>query len=288
VTPMDATRRLPRGLAERAVAYAAGGMTPVDPKDAATVVLVRDGNRQIEAYLLRRHHEMAFAAGMYVFPGGVVDRRDSDPALAWAGPSDAEWAERLHCDEPTARALVCAAVRETFEESGVLLAGPTGDSVVADTTGADWEADRQRLVDRTLPFSDLLAIRDLVLRTDLLAACGHWITPEFEPRRYDTRFFVAELPAGQRTRDVSGESDRVAWMTPRAACAGVDARQMAMLPPTYATLSQMSGIDRASVAVAAARDRAITAIMPTVEVIDGESWLAVPETAAEPWLVRDG
>jgi 8-oxo-dGTP pyrophosphatase MutT (NUDIX family) len=285
---MDATRRLSPELAKRALAYTAGGMTPVEPKDAATVVLVRDGDQQVEVYLLRRHQEMAFAAGMYVFPGGVVDRRDSDPDLAWVGPSDAEWAERLRCDEPTARTLVCAAVRETFEESGVLLAGPTGSSVVADTTGDDWEADRRRLVDRTVAFSDLLAARDLVLRTDLLAACGRWITPEFEPRRYDTRFFVAELPAGQRTRDVSGESDRVVWMTPRAACDGVDAGEMAMLPPTYATLSQLSDVDRAAAAGAAARDCAITPIMPGVEVIDGESWLTVPAGAAKPWLVRDG
>jgi 8-oxo-dGTP pyrophosphatase MutT (NUDIX family) len=285
---MDATRRLSPELAKRAAAYAAGAVTPVDPKDAATVVLARDRDGQVEAYLLRRHQDMAFAAGMYVFPGGVVDRRDTDPDLAWAGPGDAEWAERLRCDEPTARALVCAAVRETFEESGVLLAGPNRDSVVADTTSHSWEAERRRLVDRTLAFSDLLAARDLVLRTDLLAACGHWITPEFEPRRYDTRFFVAELPIGQRTRDVSGESDRVVWMSPVAACSGVDAGRMAMLPPTYATLAQISKCDRASAVVAAARDRPITTIMPGVEVVDGEAWLTVPAGAAEPWLVRDG
>ena len=284
---MDATRRLSPELAKRALAYTTGRVSPAAPMDAATVVLVRDGDRRVEAYLLRRHRQMAFAAGMYVFPGGVVDRRDSDPGLAWAGPTAAQWAERLRCDTPTARALVCAAVRETFEESGVLLAGPTSDSVVADTTGEDWEADRQRLVDRTLAFSDLLGARALVLRTDLMAACGHWITPEFEPRRYDTRFFVAELPTGQRTRDVSGESDRVAWMTPRAACEGVDAGKMAMLPPTYATLSQLSAFDRAAAIVAAARDHKITTIMPTVEVIDGESWLAVPEWAGSPWEVRD-
>jgi 8-oxo-dGTP pyrophosphatase MutT (NUDIX family) len=285
---MDATRRLSPELADSARSYAAGRVSPVDPNDAATVVLVRDRDRQVEAYLLRRHEEMAFAAGMYVFPGGVVDRRDSDPDLAWVGPNDADWAERLRCDEPTARALVCAAVRETFEESGVLLAGPTGSSVVTDTTSDSWEVDRRRLVDRTLAFSDLLGARDLVLRTDLLAACGHWITPEFEPRRYDTRFFVAELPTGQRTRDVSGESDRVVWMSPLAARAGVDAGQMAMLPPTYATLAQISGVDRASAVVAAARDRGISTIMPGVEFVDGESWLTVPAAAVEPWPVTSG
>jgi hypothetical protein len=107
---------------------------------------------------------------------------------------------------------VAAAVRETFEESGVLLAGESPSSVVADVSGDDWEADRLALESRELSFADLLQRRGLVLRTDLLAAWTHWITPEFEPRRFDTRFFVAALPPGQRTRDIFGEADRVAWM----------------------------------------------------------------------------
>ncbi|GAB3915097.1 hypothetical protein GCM10029964_127720 [Kibdelosporangium lantanae] len=96
---------------------------PVTPKDAATVVLLRDTDTGVEAFLLRRVMGMAFAGGMTVFPGGGVDKRDADTAIAWTGPSAAWWAERFSCDVPLARALVCAAVRETFEESGVLLAG---------------------------------------------------------------------------------------------------------------------------------------------------------------------
>ena len=98
----------------------------------------------LEVYLLRRHVDMAFAAGMCVFPGGGVDPRDFDAEIGWVGPTPAEWAALLGTDEAFARALVCAAVRETFEESGVLLAGPTEDSVVEDTTGEDWEEDRRR------------------------------------------------------------------------------------------------------------------------------------------------
>ena len=104
---------------------------------------------------------------------------------------------------------MCAAVRETFEESGVLLAGPSPTSVVADTTGDDWEADRVALEGRSLSFTDFLERRGLVLRTDLLGAWAAWLTPVFEPRRYRTWFFVAALPAGQRTRDVSTESSSV-------------------------------------------------------------------------------
>ncbi len=239
---MDNTRRLPPALVEHAREFLAGDRAPVVPKGAATVVLLRpaDGyGDRLQVYLLRRHLGMAFAAGMYAFPGGTVDPRDSDRAVAWAGPTPAEWAQRLECDEAGARALVCAAVRETFEESGVLLAGAAPDTVVADTTGEGWEQDRAALVDRSLGFADFLTARGLVLRTDLLAAWAHWITPEFEPRRYDTRFFVAALPAGQRTRDVSGEADTVAWMKlrPRPPQASTRAPCSCCLRPTSRCVS---------------------------------------------------
>ena len=121
---------LPASLVEQAAAYASGELTPAEPRDAATVVLLRPGAAGPEVYLLRRQASMAFAAGMCVFPGGGVDPRDFDADVAWAGPSPAAWASRLGVDEAMARALVCAAVRETFEESGVLLAGPSPSSVV--------------------------------------------------------------------------------------------------------------------------------------------------------------
>jgi 8-oxo-dGTP pyrophosphatase MutT (NUDIX family) len=213
---------------------------------------------------------MAFAAGMYAFPGGTVDPRDFDTAVAWVGPTPEQWGDRLACKPAEARALVCAATRETFEESGVLLAGSTVRTVVADTTGDDWEQDRGALVERRLAFSDFLLRRGLVLRTDLLAAWAHWITPEFEPRRYDTRFFLAAMPVGQRTRDVSGEADHVTWMRPSEALAGVEAGQMEMLPPTSVTLRELSGYTGVDAAIAAAERRVVTAILPGVQRVDGE------------------
>ena len=126
-------------------------------------------------------------------------------------------------------------MRETFEESGVLLAGPSGSSVVSDTTGDDWEADRVALESRDLSFTEFLDRRGLVLRTDLLGAWSGWLTPEFEPRRYRTWFFVASLPAGQVTRDVSSESSSVTWLGALDAASSVDAGELLMLPPTYLT-----------------------------------------------------
>jgi 8-oxo-dGTP pyrophosphatase MutT (NUDIX family) len=272
---MEATRRLPPELVEHARSYAAGDRSPVPPRDAATVVLLRSGSDGMQAYLLRRHRGMSFAGGMVAFPGGGVDPRDSDGVPAWVGPSAAAFAERLGCDEALARALVCAAVRETFEESGVLLAGPTPDSVVDDTADTDWEADRQALVDRSLAFTGFLDRRALVLRADLLAPWAHWITPEFEPRRYDTRFFVATLPAGQRTRDVSGEADAVRWLRPVDAMAAVDAGTVRMLPPTYVTLMQLAEYETPADALAAASGREIRTVLPEVRLDGDEGWLVV-------------
>jgi 8-oxo-dGTP pyrophosphatase MutT (NUDIX family) len=272
---MEATRRLSPELVEHARAYAAGDQEPVPPRDAATVVLLRPEPSGMQAYLLRRHRGMPFAGGMVAFPGGGVDLRDSDGVPAWTGPPVAAFADRMGCDEALARALVCAAVRETFEESGVLLAGPTPDSVVDDIAGADWEADRRALVDRSLAFTDLLERRELVLRADLLAPWAHWITPEFEPRRYDTRFFVAMLPAGQRTRDVSGEADAVRWMRPADAMAAVDAGTVRMLPPTYVTLAELAEYETPADALAAAAEREIRTVQPSVRLDGDEGWLVV-------------
>lgn len=275
---MDPTRRPPSRMVEQARAFADGDREPVAPRDAATVVLLRPDrveSRGVEVYLLRRHLGMDFAGGMYVFPGGGVDERDADSDIRWVGPPARAWADRLACSESLARALVYAAVRETFEESGVLLAGPTPDSVVADTTGEAWERDRSALVDHALSFAELLHRRDLLLRSDLLAAWTHWITPEFEPRRYDTRFFVAVLPTGQVTRDVSTESDKVSWMRPLEALAAVEEGAMHMLPPTYVTLQDMARLNSPEQALDAAAAREIRPIQPTMRFDDTGAHLSV-------------
>jgi 8-oxo-dGTP pyrophosphatase MutT (NUDIX family) len=269
---------LPDSLVETARAYADGSATPAEPRDAATVVLLRPERSGAEVYLLRRQASMAFAGGMCVFPGGGVDPRDFDHAVAWAGPAPAEWAARLGTDERTARALVCAAVRETFEESGVLLAGPRDEpgAVVADTSGDDWEADRVALEGRELSLTDFLDRRGLVLRSDLLGAWSGWLTPEFEPRRYRTWFFVAALPEGQLTRDVSSESSAVAWLPLPDALARADAGEVTMMPPTYLTCLDVARHGAPADVLAEAAGRKVTMFMPEVVTVDGESTLSVP------------
>ena len=248
---------------ERIRALAEGRLTPVEPRRAATVMLLRDTGTDTgpAVHMLRRRASMAFAGGAYAYPGGGVDPRDDDHHVRWAGPTRAWWANRLGVDETAAQAIVCAAVRETYEEAGVLLAGPAPDSVVGDTTGPDWEADRAALVARDLSFAEFLDRRGLVLRSDLLGAWARWITPEFETRRYDTWFFVAVLPEGQRTRNASTEADRTVWITPGEAASSYDKGDLTMMPPTIATLRGLIPYGSAAEALAAAPERDLTPVL---------------------------
>lgn len=221
---------------------------------------------------MRRQQSMAFAPGMYVFPGGGVDAADTGADIAWVGAPVREWAERLRCDESTARGLVCAAVRETFEESGVLLAGPDEHSIVIDATAPEFLAARGALEARELSFADFLHRFDLVLRADLLAAWSHWITPDFEPRRFDTRFFVATLPEGQSVGELPGEADRASWMPVGEALKSLEAGAISMLRPTSHTLREVLDVDLADILTVAAT-RPIAPIEPQLVEVEGKAYL---------------
>lgn len=261
---------------DRIRALADGSLTPVEPKRAATVMLLRDTPAGPAVHMLRRRASMAFAGGAYAYPGGGVDPRDEDHLIAWAGPTRAAWAERMDTDPATAQAIVCGAVRETFEEAGVLLAGESADTVVGDTTGEDWEAARAALVARELSFAEFLDRRGLVLRSDLLGVWARWITPEFEPRRYDTWFFVAALPEGQRTRNASTEADRTVWMRPADAAAGYDKGELLMMPPTISTLRSLEPYAGAAEALAAAPEQDLAPVLAQAAFADGELVLSWP------------
>ncbi|KUM75856.1 NUDIX domain-containing protein [Streptomyces griseorubiginosus] len=266
----------PADWPDRIRALADGDLVPVEPRRAATVMLLKDTATGTVVHMLRRRASMAFAGGAYAYPGGGVDPRDDEHQIHWAGPTRAWWAARLGVDETAAQAIVCAAVRETYEEAGVLLAGPTPESVVGDTTGADWEADRAALVARELSFAGFLERRGLVLRSDLLGVWTRWITPEFESRRYDTWFFVAALPEGQRTRNASTEADRTVWIRPQDAAEGYDKGELLMMPPTIATLRQIAGYGSAADALAAAPGRDLTPVLAQARLVDGQIVLSWP------------
>jgi 8-oxo-dGTP pyrophosphatase MutT (NUDIX family) len=279
--------RVPRGMADRAREFAANGLSPAVPRDAATVILVRPapedpGADGVEVFLLRRTKALEFAPGACVFPGGSVDERDADPAIAeqgWVGPSPADLGYLLGIAADRARALVCAAVRETFEESGVLLAGPSP----AELVGRSAAEDRRALLAGSLSLGELLGRRGLVLRADLLTPWARWITPEISPRRFDTWFFAAALPPGQLA-DLEaagpGESESGTWWRPAAALEAARAGQITLLPPTAVTLAELAAYQ--DVGHVLGERRVIAPLMPTVVIEDERAWLAMPPATEHP------
>lgn len=253
---------VPPEIAAHARRFAASGAEPAAPRTAATVVLLRPASPEFEVYALRRAASMAFAPGMYAFPGGSVDAKDAAVGVSWAGPSPQDWARRLGLEPARAVAVVCAAVRELFEESGVLLAGPAHatDRSTVDFSAAGWEQARVALIAREFDLAWLLNEHGLALRSDLLTGWTRWLTPEFEPRRFDTYFFVARLPDGQQTRHVGGEAAEVVWLPPDRAAT------LPMLPPTAWTLRSLAEYSTVEDVLATERD--LTAAL-TPRLVDG-------------------
>ncbi|WP_207782040.1 NUDIX hydrolase [Phytoactinopolyspora limicola] len=209
------SRRLPAAAAAEARTFVAEGRTPAPARPASSVVLVRDGETGIEAYVHHRHPNMAFAGGMIAFPGGGVDPADLQPDSS----VDAQmWATRLETTTESARGFLAAALRETAEETGVRLA------------------------------------------PDDLVPWAHWITPRFQPRRFDTWFFLARLPPGQQPRDISGETSTVAWVAAATATAKAERGEWVMLPPTRVILDELAAYP--SVAELPTSKPAIEAITP--------------------------
>jgi 8-oxo-dGTP pyrophosphatase MutT (NUDIX family) len=281
---------VPRGLAERAREISDGRLAPAVPRDAATVILLRPAlpgaEAGVEAFLLRRTGELEFAPGACVFPGGSVDAHDADPGIGWAGPSPADFAALLDVPPDRARALVCAAVRETFEESGVLLAGPSEHELVRDSVAL--AADRHALLAGSTSLTEVLGRRGLILHTDLLTPWARWITPEVSPRRFDTWFFAAPLPPGQTTTAAPegfgdqadpGESESGTWLRPAAALEAARAGQITLLPPTAVTLGELAG--HPGLAAILARRQVITPRLPKVVIEDGRVRLHLPQASGE-------
>ncbi len=237
----------------------------VPVRDASTVVLLRDGVAGVEAWLLTRVRQMAFAAGMTVFPGGRVEASDGD--VPWAGTPAGSFADRLGCSDEAARALVGAAVRETFEETGVLLSTPS----------ADLRAARSDVEAGLVGFAELLRAHGLAVGASGVRPWARWITPEGEPRRYDTRFFVAALPPGATAEDLTSESSAAGWVGIRDAIVQYERGDRLMFPPTIATLRAIDGLPAMADVLDAAAARSIEAVRPLLGV-DGEgAYVELPD-----------
>jgi len=244
---------LPPGFAERLSVPT----VPAAAHPAATVVVLRDALHGPEALLLRRHGRSGFAAGAWVFPGGRVDEADRDERFRnrWRGPEPIAWRDRLSLsEEESALGFVVAAVRETFEETGIMV----GESRA---TG-ERERLRAELLAGERHFAEVLEAMDAAVDTDKLAYLAHWITPEAEPRRFDTRFFLAALPAEAVVEAHAEELTEARWLSPAAALAEYEAGELRMLPPTIHTLRRLTPFEDVAAARAGLRDAPVPTFLP--------------------------
>ncbi len=220
-------------------------------RPASTVMLVRDGASGLEVFMVVRHHKIEFASGALVFPGGSVDAGDftiaADPARC--GP--------VRLDEGS-RALRIAAIRETFEECGVLLARPRGSTALLD--GARGAAIGAKAERRT--FAELIAAEDLCLALDALTPFAHWITPLILPKRFDTHFFITAAPSDQIARHDGSEAVSSAWINPKRALGDADAGTYTIVFATRLNLQLLAEQDDVASALAAARARRIVTVEP--------------------------
>jgi len=226
---------------------------------SASVLLLRDGPRDLEVFMVERHSAMDFATGATVFPGGKLDAGDGS-ALA---RSRSRGSSALDADEA---ALRIAALRETFEECGVLLARPAGRSELLDAARlAKIEARyRERLRSGACAIDELLSGEDLELACDLLVPFSRWITPEYAPKRFDTCFFLAAAPPDQVALHDGHESVDSLWTTVRDAVADAAAARRTIIFPTLANLQLLGESGSVAEALAAARERRVEPVLPVL------------------------
>lgn len=244
--------------------------TPSRPRDAATVLALRDTDAGPEVFMVRRDSRMGFLGGAHVFPGGALDEADCGEALqARATGFEAVGSlARLHSDPARAKGLLLAAVREMFEESGILLArGDDGDWVDLDEEGpraGRLKAAREQLSRHEGDFGATIVAENLTIDVSGLRLFAHWITPEREKKRFDTRFFLARAPERQSARHCEVESSAGEWITPSAALARYRAREIELVPPTIASLESLASHDSVEAALAAFSNADIPAIFPKI------------------------
>jgi 8-oxo-dGTP pyrophosphatase MutT (NUDIX family) len=245
-------------------------MAGTEPRDAATVVLLRDGHPGIEAWLLTRIRQLVFAGGMAVFPGGRVDAADADLPFADAAVADA--AARMAGSDAQGRAILGAAIRELFEETGVLLSTPF----------ADLRARRAEVEAGTLDFGTLLRSHGLAADPAPLRPWSRWVTPAGEVRRYDARFFVCALPEGAEPADVTTESASAAWFGVTAAIEQAQRGELGLLPPTLVTLSSIAGFATVDDVLAAADERSLEPVQPVIRLDGADLQVELPDGRLMP------
>ena len=235
--------------------------------DASTVIVLRERDH-LETFMLRRHGKSSFMANAWVYPGGRLDDADTRPEVVdrIVGLSTERAREELGIDSATrAAGLYLAAIRETFEEAGILLARRRGESDWIDLVAADtetFERYREQLHTYEIALSEVAEAEDLEFPLDELAFFAHWITPTFEPKRFDTYFFVARAPARQEPLHDAKETTDSFWIRPVDALQRADDGEMYLAPPTRRTLERLARFDTVDAVFEAVDDWLPPCILP--------------------------
>ena len=249
-------------------------------RDAATVLILRDGSEGIEVFMLRRNLNSDFVGGAYVFPGGAVDPEDRHLNLepVCEGRTDADASRRLGVASG-GLAFWVAAIRESFEEAGVLLAYDMEGLVDLDAghSSERWLHHRQQVDAGQLTMVDLCRLEGLRLAVDSMFYFGHWITPVGAPRRYDTRFFLAAAPPNQTPLHDDHEVIANEWLRPADGIARAEAGELTMMPPTISSLKAVARFATVADALGAAREITdVPTILPRVIAYDGGVRIVLP------------
>lgn len=248
--------------------------TPATPRDSSTVVVVRD-RHALEVFMLERHLSSDFVGGAFVFPGGTLDAADSDPAIA--DHVEGIDADHVRALGDGALGLIVCAIRETFEEAGILFARHLDGTPVRLADEERWEGYRRALNAREITALDLARDARIVFAADLLRFWWRLVTPVFAPKRYDTRFFVAVAPEGQEPLHDDVETTSSVWVRPLDAAARGRAGEFAIIFPTRKTLEQIGSYGSTASVFAAAAGRDAAPICPRFELVDGEPRVILPD-----------
>lgn len=239
---------------------------------SATIMLVRDGAAGLEVFMVVRHHQIDFASGALVFPGGKLDEGDRAPGL------------RARCDgaaaDDGALALQVAAIREAFEECGVLLARPKGSAEFVDAARLEaLEPWRDHLHKGKVDMLSFLEEHDLHLACDALVPFAHWITPTMMPKRFDTHFYVAAAPADHVALHDGHESVDSVWIKPSVALADAEAKKRTVIFPTRMNIEKLGRSATTAEALAKAQSGSIVTVLPEMRDVDGVKMLCIPAEA---------
>ena len=243
---------------------------PANPLPSATILLLRDGASGLEVFMVKRHHQIDFASGALVFPGGKLDPHDNDPALR----AHADGAENL---DDLRLSLAACAIREGFEESGILLARKPGASGYIDAGASSALAPwRPKLNNSEAGLAEFLTRENLRLGCDGLVPFAHWVTPVFMPKRFNTFFYLAATPVGQLGRHDGSESVDSVWINPNDA---IEDKRWTIIFPTKVNLLKLGEAKTVAQAIANAKASRIVTIEPKMIERDGKRLITIPKDA---------